>query len=167
MTDSYYAFFGEKHPPIRCKKNLLRFQIAQDRDYENALREIKQGQKKSHWIWYVFPQLEGLGSSSMCKKYGIMGLQEAKCYLLNPILRERLVQISKAVHNKLKKGVHIEELMGSNLDARKLVSSMTLFREAAGALGEKEKEYKLFSDIIAKSEKMGYPECHRTLKIIG
>jgi len=103
MTDSYYAFFGEKHPPIRCKKNLLRFQIAQDRDYENALREIKQGQKKSHWIWYVFPQLEGLGSSSMCKKYGIMGLQEAKCYLLHPILTERLVQISKAVHNKLKK----------------------------------------------------------------
>ena len=77
--------------------NLDRFKKAQTRDYATALSEIKNGRKESHWMWYIFPQLKGLGFSSMAEFYGIDGLAEAKAYIADDLLRGRLVEISEAL----------------------------------------------------------------------
>ena len=77
--------------------DLSRFHQAQERDYETALSEIRNGRKRSHWIWYIFPQLKGLGFSSMADYYGIDGMGEAKAYLRDDLLCRRLVEISEAL----------------------------------------------------------------------
>jgi uncharacterized protein (DUF1810 family) len=89
------------------QRNLLRFVHAQDNGgiyegtatYAEALQEVKNGHKRSHWIWYVFPQMKGLGKSEISQYYGINGREEAKAYIEHPVLRERLVEISDAVLN--------------------------------------------------------------------
>ena len=109
-----------------------RFLKAQDSSeelptYEDALREIRNGRKQSHWIWYIFPQLKELGSSSMAKFYGIRDLAEAKEYLADPTLRSRLIEISQALLDlPLNDPLAV---MGSP-DDKKLRSSMTLFDAA-------------------------------------
>ena len=77
--------------------NLDRFIIAQKRDYEIALEEIKSGYKRKHWMWYIFPQISGLGFSPMAKKYEIVDLGEAKAYMNNSYLRNNLQDISRAL----------------------------------------------------------------------
>lgn len=77
--------------------NLQRFFDAQERDYAQALREIKNGLKQSHWIWYIFPKLKGFGGSSTSKYYGLDGIEEARAYYDHPVLRERLIEITKAL----------------------------------------------------------------------
>ncbi len=88
-------------------RNLLRFVHAQDNGgiydgtgtYAEALQEVKAGHKRGHWIWYVFPQMKGLGKSEISQFYGINGREEAKAYIEHPVLRERLVEICEAVLN--------------------------------------------------------------------
>ena len=88
-------------------RNLLRFIHAQDSGgiydgtgtYAEALQEVKAGHKRGHWIWYVFPQMKGLGKSEISEFYGINGREEAKAYIEHPLLKERLVEICKAVLN--------------------------------------------------------------------
>ena len=104
--------------------SLNRFIDAQNYMYETALTEIKNGMKVSHWIWFVFPQLRGLGRSDMAYKYGINGIEEAKEYLAHPVLSARLTEISEAL--LVHKNKDIEYIMGG-IDAMKLRSSMTLF----------------------------------------
>jgi len=104
--------------------NLMRFVLAQKESYATALAEIKSGKKVSHWMWYIFPQLEGLGYSSMSQEYGISGLEEAQAYLDHPILGERLICISEAVLQI--KGKSALDIFGS-IDAMKLKSCATLF----------------------------------------
>ena len=105
--------------------NLNRFLEAQERDYADALREIKQGYKQSHWIWFIFPQLRGLGHSSMAEYYGIISIEEARAYLENPTLKNRLVEIStELLQHKGKSTAY--EILGT-IDAIKVRSSMTLF----------------------------------------
>ena len=104
--------------------SLDRFLEAQERMYETALKEIKNGKKKSHWMWYIFPQLRGLGKSNMAYAYGINGLEEAKAYLDHPVLSARLIKISEALLEH--KDQDIEDILG-DIDAMKLRSSMTLF----------------------------------------
>ena len=104
--------------------SLDRFLEAQERMYETALREIKNGEKESHWMWYIFPQLRGLGKSQMAFAYGINGLEEAKAYLDHPVLSARLIEISEALLEH--KDQDIEDILG-DIDAMKLRSSMTLF----------------------------------------
>lgn len=79
--------------------NLSRFIDAQRLVYAMALRELQEGRKRSHWIWYIFPQLECLGHSYNSKFYGISGAQEAKAYLDNPTLGQRLREISEVILN--------------------------------------------------------------------
>lgn len=105
--------------------SLDRFLEAQERMYQVALDEMKNGQKCSHWIWYIFPQLRGLGRSSAAYSYGINGIEEAKAYLAHPVLSQRLTEITEAV--LAHKGKDIRYIMGSDIDAVKLRSSMTLF----------------------------------------
>lgn len=103
---------------------LYRFVEAQNKDYETALAEIKAGKKQTHWIWYTFPQLVGLGKSAFADYYGIKDMQEAKQYLLHPKLNKRLREISEAL--LMVEGKNIRDIFGE-LDAMKVRSSMTLF----------------------------------------
>ena len=108
---------------------LERFLKAQERDYEIALSEIKYGQKMSHWMWYIFPQLRGLGFSSTAQFYGIADRKEAEEYLAHPVLGARLREISRELL-KLKSS-DAGYVMGYP-DDMKLKSSMTLFYEVSG-----------------------------------
>lgn len=106
------------------QQNLSRFLIAQERDYATALAEIKNGRKRSHWMWYIFPQVAGLGLSDTSKFYALKDQAEAKAYLKHAVLDSRLTEISKTLL-KLddSDAMHI---FGSP-DDLKLKSSMTLF----------------------------------------
>ena len=104
--------------------SLNRFLEVQQLMYATALEEIKKGEKESHWIWYIFPQLRGLGYSSKAYTYGIDGLEEAKAYLEHPVLSARLIEITEALLTH--RGKDIENIIG-DIDALKLRSSMTLF----------------------------------------
>ncbi|MBQ6737658.1 MAG: DUF1810 domain-containing protein [Synergistaceae bacterium] len=104
---------------------LERFIKAQDHTYEEALNEIKAGKKRSHWIWFIFPQMKGLGLSHMSQFYGIENIDEAREYLANPVLGTRLVEISEALLNLQENDPAV--VMGGSPDDMKLQSSMTLF----------------------------------------
>jgi uncharacterized protein (DUF1810 family) len=96
--------------------SLERFHEAQARrsgGYDTALTEIRAGGKRSHWIWYIFPQIEGLGHSSTARAYAIRDLAEACAYLRDPVLRTRYEEIVPAVSEQLSRGIHFEDLMGA------------------------------------------------------
>jgi uncharacterized protein (DUF1810 family) len=104
--------------------NLSRFVQAQEGAYEQALNEIKNGRKQSHWMWYIYPQFDGLGFSSMSRRYSIKSIAEAKAYLSHPVLGPRLVECTEAA-------LRLEELSAleifSSPDDMKLRSCSTLF----------------------------------------
>lgn len=104
--------------------SLSRFLEAQDWMYQTALNEIKAGKKRSHWMWYVFPQLRGLGSSIMSCKYAIDGIEEARAYLEHPVLSARLKEISSEL---LKLDIKDPEQIFGHIDSVKLRAFMTLF----------------------------------------
>ena len=122
--------------------DLERFVRAQDAGgtYEAALAELRAGRKRSHWMWFVFPQVAGLGSSPMAQQYAISGLEEARAYLAHPVLGPRLVEAARAL--AALPGDDPVAVLGS-IDAVKLRSSMTLFAHAAG--GEP-----VFADVLAQ-----------------
>lgn len=109
--------------------DLARFVHAQAGIYESAVRELRCGRKRSHWMWYVFPQLRGLGISDMSHRYGISGLDEARAYLRHPLLGPRLAECTLAMlaHD----GTPLRAIVGSP-DDLKFVSCMTLFAAAGG-----------------------------------
>ena len=109
--------------------DLDRFVSAQRRDYDIALAEIRSGRKRSHWMWYIFPQLKGLGYSSTAAFYGIDGVEEAREYLAHPILGVRLREISRAL---LELDCFDPYSIFGSPDDMKLRSSMTLFLHAGG-----------------------------------
>jgi uncharacterized protein (DUF1810 family) len=104
--------------------NLERFVAAQAEDYQCALRELQRGQKESHWIWYIFPQVEGLGHSPTAQKYAIRSKDEGAAYLRHAVLGPRLQQCCEALLKH--QGRRIQDIMGFP-DDLKLRSSMTLF----------------------------------------
>ena len=110
--------------------NLQRFLDAQTGDYQTALAELKAGRKRSHWMWYIFPQAQGLGYSEMAHRYGITGAAEAAAYLAHPVLGQRLREIARAL--LALPGSNATAIMGSP-DDLKLRSSMTLFAQVPGA----------------------------------
>ena len=112
--------------------NLQRFVDAQNRWYERVCAELSDGRKQSHWMWFIFPQLKGLGSSAMANLYGISGLQEAEAYLAHPLLGTRLRHCTQLV--LLIKGRSVEQIF-DDPDDLKFRSSMTLFAKAASDSG--------------------------------
>ena len=109
--------------------DLERFVRAQDGGtYEQALRELRDGAKRSHWMWFVFPQVAGLGHSPMAQRYAVSGLEEAHSYLAHPVLGARLVECAQAL---LELGDRDPVRVLGSTDAMKLRSSMTLFEAAA------------------------------------
>ncbi len=112
--------------------DLSRFLDAQnDGTYERALAELRGGRKTSHWMWFVFPQVRGLGTSPMAQKYAISGRDEAQAYLADDVLGPRLVESATAV---IESGVTDPAHLLGGIDAIKLRSSMTLFEAAADAV---------------------------------
>ena len=110
--------------------NLERFIDAQQRDYATALNEINNGRKQSHWMWYIFPQLQGLGYSSTSKYFALKDMDEAEAYLKHPLLNSRLIEICNALLQLKTNDAH--KIFGSP-DDLKLKSSMTLFSEVPNA----------------------------------
>jgi uncharacterized protein (DUF1810 family) len=109
--------------------NLGRFLQAQEPSYPQALAELQTGQKRSHWSWYILPQVQGLGSSAMSVRYAISSLDEAKAYLAHPVLGARLRECAAAMNSHT--GLSAEQILGA-IDARKFHSCLTLFIEASG-----------------------------------
>jgi uncharacterized protein (DUF1810 family) len=110
--------------------SLKRFLDAQENSYARALAEIKSGTKRSHWMWYIFPQIQGLGLSETSKHYAIKDAAEAAAYLAHPVLGSRLVAICQALLALQSSDAHA--IFGSPDDI-KLHSSMTLFATVPGA----------------------------------
>jgi len=108
--------------------DLKRFLDAQEKEYSTALSELRAGHKRSHWMWYVFPQLRGLGSSSTAQIYAISSIEEAQAYLKHPVLGPRLEECTALV-NRVEDQA-IDEIFGFP-DNLKFRSSMTLFARAA------------------------------------
>lgn len=151
--------------------SLERFKTAQDSrraGFDTALAELQAGEKTSHWIWYIFPQIAGLGWSSMARTYGIANLGEAKEYLRDPMLCDRLLQITTVVAKQLAAGVALPQLMGGELDARKLMSSLTLFETAAAALlkvqamPDVRELHACIQSVLALAAAEGFPRCALT-----
>ena len=159
-----------------ASSRLQRFKDRQDEaesGLQSALSEIHAGGKRSHWIWYVFPQLSGMGHSAMSRTYGLDGVAEAEEYLRDPLLRARLLTIAAAVAEQLTvKRVTVLRLMGSPIDATKLVSSMTLFQHVSKRLHDAEglEEYAALEGtaktILARAAAEGYPPCSFTLNAL-
>jgi uncharacterized protein (DUF1810 family) len=120
---------------------LRRFVDAQDLagTYENALAELRAGLKTGHWMWFIFPQVTGLGNSSMSRQFGISSVAEAQAYLRHPVLGPRLLECTRILTEI--KGKSATEILGA-IDAMKLRSSMTLFISAAP-------EEPLFREVLA------------------
>ena len=134
--------------------DIQRFVKAQINMYETALAEIKQGYKQSHWIWYVFPQLKGLGRTYNSNFYGIADLAEAKEYLKEPTLRTRLLELCDIL---LQKPHNDATIIFGELDAKKLRSSMTLFDLA--------EPNSIFANVLTKY--FNGKRCGRSLKILN
>jgi len=135
--------------------DLQRFVDAQEHVYERALSEIKSGRKRSHWMWFIFPQIDGLGASSMSRRYAIRSVAEAKAYLAHPLLGPRLLE-SAAAALAVQTSSALE-LFGSP-DDMKLRSCATLFACVSSELS-------VFSQLINK-----YFDCKpddRTLQLTG
>jgi len=145
-------------------------QACQRAGYSTALAEMRAGRKSSHWIWYIFPQIGGLGRSSTAREYALRDLDEACSYLRDPLLRARYEEIAGAVAEHLSRGAPIEELMGGSTDACKLVSSITLFHAAATELTQDDNspEFKRVSElcdsILQRTSSQDYPPCEFTLE---
>ncbi len=109
--------------------DLERFLIAQDSGgtYQRAVAELRKGHKTSHWMWFIFPQIAGLGRSAMAQAYAITDLAEARAYLAHPTLGPRLVECAEIVASH--QGLSAEQIFGG-IDAIKLRSSITLFAHA-------------------------------------
>lgn len=110
--------------------NLERFVRAQAGGaYEQALAELKAGAKRSHWMWFIFPQHRDLGRSATAKYYGLSGVEEAAAYAAHPLLGRRLRECVAAIRPHLDAGISPEAILG-DLDAMKFRSSIAIFREA-------------------------------------
>ena len=108
--------------------DLVRFVAAQEETYESALAEIRRGWKRTHWMWFIFPQLRGLGHSAMAHDFGMSSLEEARAYLDHPLLGSRYRECVGALQDLI--DTNAEKVFGDT-DAMKLRSSLTLFGEAA------------------------------------
>src|SRR5688572_2896408 len=152
-----------------------RFTKAQNHDaqFDSALAEMTAGRKRGHWMWYVFPQITGLGVSEISRKYAIRDHHEAVAYLRHPVLYARLLAITTVVAEQLEHGMRVETLMSSSTDARKLVSSLTLFATvaaglaAAGEGAEWTPFVKMAEKVLTAASSQGYPACRYTVSLLS
>jgi uncharacterized protein (DUF1810 family) len=137
-----------------------------------AMDELRAGRKRSHWIWYVFPQIVGLGSSDLSRHFGVRGRGEAEAYLRDDLLGRRLLEAIDVVasHMRQTEPPRLEGLMGSRVDALKLVSSLTLFERVARDLSSTEPSSHITlvaeraAVLLAVAAAQGYERCDFTLQ---
>ena len=134
--------------------NLERFLQAQDKTYTYALKELQNGHKRSHWMWFIFPQMRGLGHTRMSNYYGISGIEESKAYIENPILNQRLREVCETI--LALETDDASEVFGG-IDSLKLKSSMTLFDMVAPD--------DIYSEVLDKF--FEGKRCKRTLAMCG
>lgn len=157
--------------------DLDRFKTAQDAEaagFAAAVAELRQGRKQGHWIWYVFPQLAGLGSSAASRTFGIRDIEEAEAYVRDDLLRTRLLTALEAVTAQLCRipPPSLEIVMESRLDALKLVSSLTLFESVAARLHAREPHEACAQladragEVLAMAEAQGYERCAFTRRAL-
>jgi uncharacterized protein (DUF1810 family) len=137
------------------KNSLARFLEAQSGNYPDALAEIRNGRKRTHWMWYVFPQIQGLGLSETARFYAINDRREAEAYAAHPVLGPRLLEISAALLGLKSNDAHA--IFGSP-DDLKLQSSMTLFAAVPGAPP-------VFQQVLDKF--YGGAQDQKTLRLLG
>jgi uncharacterized protein (DUF1810 family) len=153
--------------------DLDRFKTAQeaaDGGLATALRELRAGRKTSHWIWYIFPQISGLGNSPAATRYALASPTEAEAYLRDAVLREALLAVTEATCQHLggTRPTPFRTLMGSTIDALKLVSSMTLFARVAASLQAREPDPRharlaaLAQTILEAARTQGFAPCAHT-----
>ena len=156
--------------------SLDRFRLAQEdpqAGLDTALAELRTGHKATHWIWYVFPQLRGLGNSPAAQIYGIAGVSEAAAYLRDPVLRGRLLSAASTALEQVRSGVSLDTLMGARIDVLKLVSSMTLFGAVARHLAASDRSVELTQvadtadAILRAAAAEGVPPCAFTQHAVG
>lgn len=155
------------HSPRMSLERFHQAQAGRRAGYATALEEIRRGRKSSHWIWYIFPQIDGLGRSSTAREYALRDLDEACAYLRDPLLRARYEEIAAAVADQLTDGTAIEHLLGGSTDALKLASSLTLFGAAAARLTETDAAFTPLAQrcatLLQQTAAQGYPPCAFTL----
>ena len=144
------------------KTDLNRFLQAQENTYADALQEMKNGKKTSHWMWYVFPQIKGLGKSSMARRYEIQDLAEAKAYLQDQTLGERLLKLTGILVNDVQ-GKSAEQIFGYP-DFLKFHSCLTLFEYVANTENFTDEKFNVFQQALEKY--YGGKKDENTLKII-
>ena len=163
-------------PPPGGMANLERFREAQEHrpdGFAAALGELRAGRKTGHWIWYIFPQLAGLGSSPVSLAYSLSNAGEAEDYLRDPVLRERLVAVTAAVAERLRAGQSLSALMGARVDVLKLVSSLTLFEavsrrlEAASRDAGYQRVADVAGEVLEAAGQEGCPRCAFTLRTLS
>lgn len=141
--------------------------------FQQAYNELKTGSKQSHWIWYIFPQLKRLGFSSIAQHFGIVDFKEACDYLQNEELFRNYDAITQLVEQQLKRKIPVLILMSGEIDTKKLVSSLTLFRETASFLlkkGDTSQDFAALASccerILTETSKQGYFPCALTLGFV-
>ena len=138
--------------------------------YADALSEMRRGHKSSHWIWYIFPQIEGLGHSSTAHHFALRDLNETRAYLRDPLLRAHYEEIAGVVAEQLSRGVKLGHLMGSSIDALKLASSITLFHAVSQALVKEDPTFAALAQccdtILQQIAAQGYSPCAFTLECL-
>jgi uncharacterized protein (DUF1810 family) len=151
--------------------DLDRFKLALDRHggFAQAMSELRAGRKTGHWIWWVFPQIAGLGTSPTSRLYALQGREEAHAYLAGDVLRSRPIEVVATVREQVVGPVRrrLDGLKGSEIDTLKLVSSMTLFAEVARdpevrALSGVEELGRMCEEILSVARGAGYPACDVT-----
>jgi len=141
--------------PLPATPDLSRFLFAQEDVYDMALSELRRGRKETHWMWFIFPQIAGLGHSAMARRYAIRDIEEARAYLEHPVLGPRLVDCCQALLSL--QGKTASQIFGDP-DDLKLRSSMTLFALAGGPGS-------LFEEVLARY--FGGGKDRLTLELLG
>ena len=152
------GFLGGRNPAVCNNYDLSRFESAHGQDidgYADALQQMRAGKKTGHWMWYIFPQIKGLGESENSQKYALAGVDEARAFLFDHTLGRHLLEIVDAI--LAHRGKKIESIMVTNVDVKKLRSSMTLFEIADPS----EKRFGKVLDRFFKGKRDG-----KTLKLL-
>ncbi|GDX82381.1 hypothetical protein LBMAG42_41920 [Deltaproteobacteria bacterium] len=137
--------------------------------YATALRELRAGEKVSHWIWYIFPQLAGMGRSDVAIRFALDDADEAREYLAEPTLRARLTEAVATVHTQMQppRSIPLRTLMGGGIDAMKLVSSLTLFEYVSRGNPDCSTLLAHAEAVLAVATVQGYPRCAFTLAALA
>jgi uncharacterized protein (DUF1810 family) len=141
--------------------------------YEFVINEMRHGNKKTHWIWYIFPQLRGISLSINSMKYGIANRAEAEAYIMHPILGPRLTEMTQIILSHLTQSQRkLHTVMNTTIDAKKFMRCMTLFTEVAPHVYNISSPWigeflDAANQIIAIARKQGYKRSYTTLKMLG